>query len=232
MKRLSALLAGASGLVGSECLRALLECPEYERVLVVTRRDLGAAVRRDKVRQLVVDFTALEGVGTQLVADHVFCALGTTIGKAGSRARFREVDYDYPRRLAEITRRNGARVFALVSAVGAHPSAPFFYSRVKGELEESLRRMGWPSLVILRPSVIGGERGESRPFERLAQSALRFAPAQWRPVAAATIAEAMVRLALRAPAGVTTVESRNIATAARSNDQRSSRRTRGTRSRP
>jgi hypothetical protein len=92
--------------------------------------------------------------------------------------------------------------------------------------------MGWPSLAILRPSVIGGERGESRPFERVAQSALRFAPAQWRPVAAATIADAMVRLALRAPAGVTTVESRNIAAAARSNDQRSSRRTRGTQSKP
>jgi uncharacterized protein YbjT (DUF2867 family) len=100
MTRLTALLAGATGLVGGECLRALLASRTYERVIVVTRRDLGPASQHRKVQQLVVDFAHLDAQREYLRADHVFCALGTTIAKAGSQAKFREVDYEYPRRLA------------------------------------------------------------------------------------------------------------------------------------
>lgn len=216
MTRLTALIAGATGLVGGECLRLLLASREYERVIVLTRRELGAAGKHRKVQQLVVDFAHLDAEREKLRADHVFCALGTTIAKAGSQAKFREVDYEYPRRLAELTRNNEARHFSLVSSLGANTGAPFFYSRVKGELEEALRHMGWPSLAIFRPSVIKGDRPESRPLERLAQRALGLAPATWRPVAATDIAKAMVRTAGRCPAGVTIIESRNIAAAARS----------------
>jgi len=214
--RYTAVLAGASGLVGGECLRALLAEPHYERVLVLTRRDLGMRARDAKVEQLVVDFASLDAVASRLRADHVFCALGTTIRKAGSQQKFREVDQHYPCRLGEILRGNGAQHYSVVSALGAHPAAPFFYSRVKGDMEESLRRMGWPSLAIFRPSVIAGERDESRPLERLSEHLLRFAPATWRPVSAADIAAAMVATALRSPSGVTVVESRNIPAAARS----------------
>ena len=216
MKRYTALLAGASGLVGGECLRALIAEPRYEHIVVLTRRDLGAAVAHAKVEQVVIDFAGLEQASRTLRAEHVYCALGTTIRKAGSREKFREVDQRYPCRLGEILRRNGAQHYSVVSAHGAHPSAPFFYSRVKGDMEEALRRMGWPSLAILRPSLITGERGESRPLERLAGYALRFAPATWRPVAARDIAAAMVSTALRSPAGITIIESRNIPAAARS----------------
>ncbi len=215
MSGLTALLAGASGLVGGECLRRLLDTPEYSRVVVVTRRDLGAAVRRPKLRQVMVDFDRLADVRTKLAADHVFCALGTTIRKAGSQARFREVDCEYPRRLAQLTREGGATHFSIVSAMGASRSSPFFYSRVKGELEESLRGMGWPSLAILRPSVIAGERAESRPMERLSEHLLRFAPRTLRPVAAADIAAAMVATALRSAPGIRVIESRDIPAAAR-----------------
>jgi uncharacterized protein YbjT (DUF2867 family) len=218
MTRLTALLAGATGLVGGECLRALLASRRYERVIVLTRRDLGPAGQHRKVQQLVVDFAHLDEQREHLRADHVFCALGTTIAKAGSQAKFREVDYEYPRRLAELTRNNEARHFSLVSALGANAGAPFFYSRVKGELEEALRHMGWPSLAIFRPSVIKGDRPESRPLERLAERALSLAPATWRPVAAADIATAMVRTAGRAPAGVTIIESRNIQSVAYSKE--------------
>jgi uncharacterized protein YbjT (DUF2867 family) len=217
LTRHTALLAGASGLVGGECLRALLAESRYERVVVLNRRDLGPPVHGGKVEQIVIDFAGLDAVADALRADHVFCALGTTIRKAGSQEKFREVDQHYPRRLAEIVLRNGARHFSVVSALGAHPAAPFFYSRVKGDMEESLRRMGWPSLAIFRPSLIGGQRNESRPLERLSEQLLRFAPKTWRPVGAADIAAAMVATALRSPAGVTVVESRNISAASRSN---------------
>ena len=215
MSGLTAILAGATGLVGGECLRQLLACPRYERVIVVTRRELGAAARHEKLREVVVEFDRLGEAKARLRGDHVFCALGTTIRKAGSQAKFRAVDYEYPLRLAQLTRHNGARHFSIVSALGASRSSPFFYSRVKGEVEEGLRQMGWPSLAILRPSVIAGERAESRPLERVSEHLLRLAPATWRPVPARDIAGAMIAVALREPSGVTVVESRQIPAAAR-----------------
>ncbi|HEX6572549.1 MAG TPA: NAD(P)H-binding protein [Steroidobacteraceae bacterium] len=206
----SALVAGASGLVGGECLKRLLAAEAYTDIVVLTRRDLGAVAKHQKVRQLVCEFSRLGDVARDLRAQHVFCALGTTIRKAGSQARFREVDFEYPKRLAEFARQNGAAHFSLVSALGASRASPFFYSRVKGELEDSLRGMGWPSLCFVRPSVIAGERAESRPFERLAEQALKFAPSTWRPVPARDIAAAMVATALRSPPGTTVIESRDI----------------------
>jgi uncharacterized protein YbjT (DUF2867 family) len=209
-RNLTALLAGASGLVGGECLKRLIERPEYGRVIVVTRRDLGEPARHPKVSQRVIDFDRLGDDRDELRANHVFCALGTTIRKAGSKARFRRVDYEYPLRLAQLARMNDARHFSIVSALGASRSSPFFYSRVKGEVEQGLRAMRWPSLAIFRPSVIAGERGESRPLERISEHLLRLAPATWRPVAASDIAAAMVAVALESPPDVTVIESRDI----------------------
>jgi uncharacterized protein YbjT (DUF2867 family) len=216
VKRYTAVLAGATGLVGGECLRQLLERDEYSQVTVITRRDLGAAARHPRLRQVVADFAELGKLRKQLQADHVFCALGTTIRKAGSQQKFREVDQVFPLQLAQSTLAQGACHFSIVSALGADSKSRVFYSRVKGEVEDALRAMAWPSLAIVRPSVIAGDRPESRPMERLAGQLLRFAPATWRPVAAGEIAAAMVRTALRSPAGITTIESRNIAKAARS----------------
>lgn len=211
MKKFTALLAGASGLVGGECLQRLLASDVYSTVTVVTRRTLRPRVKHPKLREIVVDFAQLESVRGDLRADHVFCALGTTIRKAGSQAKFRQVDFDYPRRLAELTLANGARHFSLVSALGASSKSGVFYSRVKGELEDALRAMGWPGLCLVRPSVIAGDRQESRPLERLSEMLLRFGPATYRPVAAGKIAAAMIATAQREPPGVTVIESRDIA---------------------
>jgi len=212
---LTALVAGASGLVGGEVLARLVRSDAYSRVIVLTRRDLGRQVDHSKVRQVITGFDRLDAVRDQLGTDHVFCALGTTIRKAGSQARFREVDHDYPVRLAELALAQGARHFSVVSALGASRRSTFFYSRVKGEMEEALRGMKWPSLAIFRPSVIAGERAESRPLERLGERLLRLAPATWRPVAASDIATAMVALAIESPPGVTVVESSQIPIRAR-----------------
>jgi uncharacterized protein YbjT (DUF2867 family) len=210
MKTCTAILAGATGLVGGECLQQLLASPRYGRVVVVTRRALDPGLRHEKLREVVVQFARLDDVRPRLRGDHVFCALGTTIRKAGSQQRFRAVDCEYPLRLAQLTLEHGARHFSVVSALGASRSSPFFYSRVKGEMEEGLRHMNWPSLAVLRPSVIAGERAEPRPLERLSEHLLRFAPSTWRPVAASDIAAAMIATALREPPGVTVIESRQI----------------------
>jgi uncharacterized protein YbjT (DUF2867 family) len=206
----TALLAGATGLVGSECLSRLLAEETYTEVLVVTRRDLGPGAADSRIRQIVIDFDRLDELPDALVADQVFCTLGTTMRKAGSRAQFRRVDLEYPLKLAEIALRRGAGHFSLVSAMGASRSSPLFYLRVKGELELALRNLGWPSLAIFRPSVIAGQRKESRPGERAGELLLRMAPARLRPVAAGDIATAMVVTALQSPTGVTIVESDEI----------------------
>jgi len=211
----TALVAGASGLVGGECLRLLLASRAYANVIVVTRRPLGQlASSSSKMREVIVDFASLERVRAQLRADHVFCALGTTIRKAGSREKFREVDFGLPRRLAELTLEAGATHFSLVSSLGANAASRFFYSRVKGELEDAVRAMPWPSLALLRPSVIAGDRQESRPVERITEHALRFALRAWRPVAARDIAAAMIVHALEGKPGVAVVESAAIPAAA------------------
>jgi uncharacterized protein YbjT (DUF2867 family) len=212
--KLTALLAGASGLVGGECLQRLLAADAYSTVTVVTRRSLGSLTQHPKLHEVVVDFEQLDRVRADLRADHVFCALGTTIRKAGSRSKFRQVDFGYPRHLAELAHANGARHFSLVSALGASAKSGVFYSRVKGELEDALRAMGWPSLCLLRPSVIAGDRQESRPLERLGEALLRFGPATYRPVGAGRIAAAMIATARREPRGVTVIESRDIPRAA------------------
>jgi len=214
VKQRTALIAGASGLVGGECLKRLLASDAYSMVTIVTRRSLGGAAEHPHARELIVDFEDLDSVRTELRADHVFCALGTTIRKAGSQARFRQVDFEYPRHLAELALANGAQHFSLVSALGASSKSGVFYSRVKGELEDVLRGMEWPSLCLLRPSVIAGDRKESRPIERLTERLLRFAPGTWRSVPAAQIAAAMVATARSAPQGVTIIESGAIAAAA------------------
>jgi uncharacterized protein YbjT (DUF2867 family) len=211
----TALLAGATGLVGGECLRRLLEHPAWTRLVVVTRRDVAGQRPSAKLCQIIADFSQLERVAAELVAEHVFCALGTTMRKAGSRSAFREVDLEYPLRLAGLALANGARHFSLVSAVGADRRSTFYYSRIKGELEEELSGMGWPSLAIFRPSLVEGVRGEPRPLERVSGRLLRLAPPAWRPVAAADIASAMVSVALESPPGIMIVESRSIAERAR-----------------
>ena len=211
----TALVAGATGLVGGECLQRLLAHPAWNRVIVPTRRELGGNVASGKLTQVLTDFGALDARRDELVANHVFCALGTTMRKAGSRAAFRTVDFEYPLRLAQLARAAGASHFSLVSAVGADRRSAFYYSRVKGELEDELRRMDWPSLAMFRPSIIEGERPESRPLERISGRLLRLAPAAWRPVAAADIAAAMIAVALASPPGVTVVESGEIASRAR-----------------
>jgi len=206
----TALLAGASGLVGGHCLRLLLASTRYERVIAVVRSRLPTEINDPRLTELVVDFSRLGDVRKRLVADDVFCALGTTLRQAGSQRRFREVDFEYPLKLAQLLRTAGARHLSIVSAKGASQRSPFFYSRVKGEVEAGLANMGWPSLAIVRPSLIGGARSAPRPLERLAGRILQFAPRSLRTVPAEQIAAAMLGCAIEQRRGTRIVESADI----------------------
>ena len=164
-KMKSALIAGATGLIGGHVLRRLLAHPWYSRVEVLVRRELP--IRDPKFTQRIVDFEQLEAGVPGIAPDEVFCCLGTTIRKAGSEEAFRRVDYDYPLALARLAQAAGAGKFMMVSALGADPKSSMFYSRVKGEVEQAVAAIGSPAASLLRPSLLLGSRAENRPAEKI-----------------------------------------------------------------
>jgi len=191
----TALVVGATGLVGSQCLKTLLDGGIYERVVAFTRRPLGQ--QHPRLVETIVDFDKLEELEPFPTAD-VFCALGTTIAKAGSQADFLKVDFEYPRIIAERSAAAGATQFLLVSSAGADPQSSNFYLRVKAQLEKAVTGLSFESVHIFRPSFLIGKRTEFRLADVLAGPALRavqFALVgklrKYRPIAASTVAAAM-----------------------------------------
>lgn len=165
--KLRALLLGASGLVGGHCLAALLAHPSFSEVRVLVRRPLG--IRHAKLQERLFDGDWL-GREDDFRVDVVFCCLGTTLKKAGSRAAFRKVDFELCALAGSLAKRAGVETFAVVSAVNANPDALSFYARTKGELEASLRSLHFPRLILAKPSLLLGERKESRLLEGIGQT--------------------------------------------------------------
>lgn len=206
MKR-SALVAGATGLVGRCLLERLLNDPAYTEVRVVARREPD--LRHPQLRLLSSDFSDLAALGEALSAQDVFCCLGTTLKTAGSRAAFEDVDYRMVVDLARASLAAGAQQFLVISAVGASTLSPSFYSRVKGRMEAAVSALSFDAVHILRPSLLLGTRHEKRRGEELAQnlspylSPLFAGPlARYRPIRADDVAESMLGLALRGQPGV------------------------------
>jgi uncharacterized protein YbjT (DUF2867 family) len=203
----SALIAGASGLVGGHLLRRLLDEPVYEHVAALGRRPL--AVTHSKLTQHVIDFSRVREAANFPRADDVFCCLGTTIRTAGSQDAFYEVDFLYVHELARTALGYGATQFLLVSSVGANPRSRIFYSRVKGQVEEAVGRLAYQAVHIFRPSFLLGDRAERRIGERIGTAVSRVASPlligpfrKYQPIAADAVAAAMVRAALSGKTGV------------------------------
>lgn len=216
----TALVAGASGLVGGHLLHLLLADAAYARVITLARRQLDT--RHAKLDQRVLDLGALDAVTDPPHVDDAFCCIGTTIKKAGSQDAFRQVDYDYVLAFARAAQRAGARQFLLVTALGADPASRIFYSRVKGEIEQAVRQLPFEGIQIFRPSFLMGERAEVRLAERIGVPVARvLAPLlvgplrRYRPVDAADVARAMVQVATEAPRGPHVFEYAGIIAAAR-----------------
>ena len=207
---MNVLLIGATGLVGRECLRLLVVEPSITRVVVLARRPLPPDALGPKVESHVVDFDHLERAAEIAKADAVFCALGTTIRRAGSQQRFREVDFGYPLAVAKLALAQGARHFLLVSALGADSRSRVFYNRVKGDLEAAVRALGYRSVTIARPSLLLGDREEFRLGEKVFARLGWMVPRRWKPVPAVDVARVLVRAAVEDVAGVRVIESREI----------------------
>jgi len=196
----TALLIGATGLVGGLCLRRLLEGDSYRQVIVLGRKPL--AIQHPKLTTRIVDFARRETFENLTQADDVFCCIGTTRAQVASEEAYRKIDFDIPIHVAEFSLQRGATQFLIVSSVGADPRSGVFYSRLKGEIEEALSRMPFNAVHIFRPSMLLGDRDQSRPME---SAIVRVAPLfswmlagplrKYKPIHASVVAKAMVQAA-------------------------------------
>ena len=207
----TAIVTGATGLIGNLLVQALLNDPAFDRVRAIVRKPL--LLQHPRLENAVVDFDDDAMLTAALKGDVLFCCIGTTIKKAGSQAAFTAVDYGIPVKTGGIALRNGVRQYHLVSAVGANANASNFYLRTKGQTEEALIQMGFPALFIYRPSLLLGNRKEVRFAEQvgqLFQPALNFMLKgrlrKYRPVKAETVALTMLANAKNQEAGVKVIE--------------------------
>jgi uncharacterized protein YbjT (DUF2867 family) len=205
-----AVVAGATGLVGRALVRQLAADSHWSEVRALTRRPLPPGLAGRTTVSTPVDYSDLTSPPPWAAADHIFCALGTTMRQAGSAEAFRRVDLDYVVALARATLAQGARHFLLVSAVGASPTSRFFYNRVKGEVEQAIVGLGFRSVTIARPSLLLGDRGTFRWVEQVGKVAGVLAPVRWRPVEAEQVAAALTGAAKRGRAGVTILENEEL----------------------
>lgn len=150
-------------MVGSQLIEILLKSPDYNKVISFVRRSSG--LTHEKLDERVIPFDGMKLLPHEEV-DDVFCCLGTTIKKAKTKEAFKKVDYEYPIQLGKLGKEYGAKQYLVISAIGASPGSPFFYSQVKGKLEEDLRELHYPTLHIFRPSLLLGERQEFRLGEK------------------------------------------------------------------
>ena len=200
------LLLGATGLVGRELLTQLLADETISRVRVIARRSTG--VRHARLDERLFPLESMREHEPLLIADQIFCAVGTTIKQAGSQERFRHIDHDLVLLAARIGRSQGAQHFLLVSSHGANASSRTFYLRVKGELERDLLALGYPRVTIARPSFLLGDRKEFRFGEKIVASMKWAFPPSMKPVHATDVARALVQAAREDRPGVNVIESR------------------------
>lgn len=203
----TALLLGATGLVGSHLLEQLLNDARYETVVALTRRSLGQT--HPKLRQEIIDFDQPDPA--KIKGDDLFSALGTTLRKAGSKEAQYKIDCTYPYEIGRIARDNGVQQYLLVSSIGADAQSSNFYLRTKGELEEKLKALNFKTFVSARPSFLLGQRKEFRLGEKigivLAQAFSFLIPKKYRGIQAGKVATALIELANRDLSGVHIVES-------------------------
>ena len=196
----NAIVIGGNGLVGQQLVKQLNQLPECKNITVVLRRPCSELNRLEKVQTLLLeDFLLLNDEDVSGYS-HAFSCLGTTLKKAGSKQAFYAVDYTINAHFAELLQAKGTH-YLLISALGADANSKLFYNRVKGELEQYIESLDIEKVLILRPSLLLGERHEQRRLEDLAQKLYlkisRFIPDNftYKPVSARQVAHTMVEAA-------------------------------------
>lgn len=196
--KLTANVIGATGLTGKQLVQLLLENENFEKVRILVRRSTG--LKHPKLEEHIVDFSNTGAWENLLTGDVLFSALGTTLKQAGSKEKQYEVDFTYNLNFAQKAKANGIENYVLVSSIGANAKSSIFYTRIKGELDDTVSRLGFKNLVILRPSSLTGERDENRWMEKLsipiARFVTKFVLKKYRPISGKTVAQAMINAVL------------------------------------
>ncbi|UJH90027.1 NAD(P)H-binding protein [Antarcticibacterium sp. 1MA-6-2] len=196
----TAILLGATGLTGGILLQKLLNDARYEKIILFSRS--SAAVKNRKVEEHLVDLFKLENQKDLFKADVVYCCIGTTKSKTPNEEVYKKIDYGIPVAAAKLARENGIEKFLVISALGADPKSKMFYNKTKGEMEQEVLAQRIPETYIFEPSLIAGDREETRTFENLAIYAMKvlnyalIGPLKkYRSIDPETIAEAMIKVA-------------------------------------
>jgi len=197
--KLTANVIGASGLVGKKLVEQLLENENFEKVRIFVRRNSG--IIHSKLEQQIVDFRNTETWKKQLAGDVLFSALGTTLKQAGSKEKQYEIDFTFNLNFAQKAKENGIENYVLVSSVGANTKSSVFYTRMKGELDDAVAKIGFTNFAILRPASLSGDRKERRISEEISVPVLnfltRFMMKKYQPIGDKTVAKAMINAALQ-----------------------------------
>ena len=210
MESKTAIIAGASGLIGRSLTQRLLNSSDYGQVIALVRKPLN--IQHDKLKQQVVDFDELADMPDFPKGDDIFCTLGTTIKAAGSQEAFYKVDFTYPYELAKRALKEGANRYFVVSAMGANMKSRYFYNRVKGELEDKVSFLDYRTRYIFKPSLLRGNRTQSRPGEKFAQAITRIIPfigpwKKYHPIHADKVADAIMKVSKQEDKGCYFYES-------------------------
>jgi uncharacterized protein YbjT (DUF2867 family) len=215
LNKKTALIVGSSGLVGSELLQILLNGNDYHKVYALVRRPLD--LKHPKLTEVICDFDRLEDVQDYFTVDDLYCCLGTTIKKAKTKEAMYKVDVEYPITIAKMAKEKEVNHFLIISSMNANPNSLLSYPKMKGELEERLKRVLFESISILRPSLLLGDRKEFRLGENLAIkvvqgfSYLLGCPLNSRmAIEARTVALAMHQIAQGNKKGITIYSAKQI----------------------
>jgi uncharacterized protein YbjT (DUF2867 family) len=198
--KLTALVFGGTGLTGNFLTEFLTRDSRYDRVIIFVRKEIK--LYHGKIKQIVFNPDRIEDIKHEIVGDQVFCCLGSTIKKAGSKEAFFKVDHHMIVDIAKAANANGIKVFSVISSIGANPKSSNFYLNTKGLTEEVLKSIDFDSLNILRPSMLLGLRSENRPMEEAGKVVFKVMGKlmigkfkKYRPIHAETVARAMIKVA-------------------------------------
>lgn len=205
----TALIIGATGLIGSTLVKQILENTAYSKVVLLLRKPLN--ISHSKLIQEIIDFDKLDA--SKIMGDDLFCAMGTTLSKAGSKEVQYKIDCTYPYEIGKIAKANGVKQYILVSSVGANFDSSNFYLKTKGDLEKKVQSLDFHNFVSLRPSMLLGDREEFRLGEKIGTvlstvlSPLLFGNLRkYHGINAFDVAKAMQRFANKELSGVKFVE--------------------------
>ncbi|WP_064196939.1 MULTISPECIES: NAD-dependent epimerase/dehydratase family protein [Emticicia] len=191
----TALVVGATGLIGKHLTIKLLNSGLYSTVKVIIRKTLQ--INHPKLEEIIFDFDNFDN--SKIKADDIFCCLGTTMKQAGSKANFYKVDFTYPLETAKAGLTNGAQQFLIVTAMGSNSNSLFYYNRVKGDIEQAIEQLGFPTFQIFRPSMLAGEREKARLGEKIGKVVMDFfafiIPDKYKVIEGEKVAQAMLAFA-------------------------------------